>query len=596
MERIYFDCNATFGPKPHKPLEARWTLEHLRQDLDLCGIAGALVQHAQCLHGDPMRANRAMVRRIDRYRDRLFPCWVAFPGASGEFPDVKTFMRELKDNDVKAVRIEARHFAIPEREILWGELRDALLAENILVVMCVDRPAPDLRHIEQLLDIFKQNKVLLLDHFWRQWRTVHYLMQTCPNLHIDFSSFQANRAVEYFAARFGAERCLFGTGLMDKAGGAGRGFLDWTLLPNADADKVAGGNLRRLLGNVGPQKAPAPTQWHDTLTAAARSGKALHCEIWDNHCQQGEVPVSGEGKEIVNLPKYSDPASKKLWKPVIDGIAERLKKHGLEKTIVYGIGEDMAPAAHVTTLFESLRPKTEWVIHSHGSSAQRFSKIVSLALRADVWSSYFAVDPDKARSYGWQNKKVDVNFPRDTRDHHPIIKFRFAGELNIAGKQNGFGRFGGDFWSVLPDKKGKMKGTLGIRYNTWRNLDIKCTLLAPGKEGAVSTHRFEMMREGMQECEARIFIERALLEKKISGELAKKCQYLLDERTRAMLRGTNSLMLSARHWAGLATCNVGWWMTTFQVGYQWYVSSDWQGRSEDLYSLADEVAKKLEGG
>ena len=322
MERIYFDCNATFGPKPHKPLEARWTLEHLRQDLDLCGIAGALVQHAQCLHGDPMRANRAMVRRIDRYRDRLFPCWVAFPGASGEFPDVKTFMRELKDNDVKAVRIEARHFAIPEREILWGELRDALLAENILVVMCVDRPAPDLRHIEQLLDIFKQNKVLLLDHFWRQWRTVHYLMQTCPNLHIDFSSFQANRAVEYFAARFGAERCLFGTGLMDKAGGAGRGFLDWTLLPNADADKVAGGNLRRLLGNVGPQKAPAPTQWHDTLTAAARSGKALHCEIWDNHCHILNEGSSAPGAELVIHRGYAD------------GMIEIIRRVGIDKTAI----------------------------------------------------------------------------------------------------------------------------------------------------------------------------------------------------------------------------------------------------------------------
>ena len=53
-QRIYFDCNATYGPHPNKPLEARWTLEHLLEDLDLAGIAGALAL-AERAAFDPQR-------------------------------------------------------------------------------------------------------------------------------------------------------------------------------------------------------------------------------------------------------------------------------------------------------------------------------------------------------------------------------------------------------------------------------------------------------------------------------------------------------------------------------------------------------------
>ena len=37
----------------------------------------------------------------------------------------------------------------------------------------------------------------------------------------------------------------------------------------------------------------------------------------------------------------------------------------------------------------------------------------------------------------------------------------------------------------------------------------------------------------------------------------------------------------------------GWWSTPGQVGYHWYLGSDWQGRSEQLYQLASDVAKAL---
>jgi hypothetical protein len=63
------------------------------------------------------------------------------------------------------------------------------------------------------------------------------------------------------------------------------------------------------------------------------------------------------------------------------------------------------------------------------------------------------------------------------------------------------------------------------------------SFLAAGPDGPVATGRYEMFREGTQQCETLIFLERALRAKKIDGELAGKVNAHLDARSRAFLKG-----------------------------------------------------------
>ena len=172
------------------------------------------------------------------------------------------------------------------------------------------------------------------------------------------------------------------------------------------------------------------------------------------------------------------------------------------------------------------------------------------------------------------------------------------GEMNITGSQRGFARLGGDFWGVLPGKRGKKP--LAARYpkTSWRNLDIRSRLLAIGKNGAISTHRLEMLREGVQECEARISIEKALLDEnlraKLGKELADKCQAVLDERIHFMRMGVSTLGCSSTNsWTSYAYVDNSWWQIAGGMGYYFYVGSGWQERSEKLYSAAAEVAKAI---
>ena len=321
-ERLFFDCNAAYGPKPKKYLEERWTLEHLLADLDLAGVAGALVSHRLARHYDPMLGNLQLVADLRPHRARLFPCWQALPSCSGEFPSVPEFLRLCQLHGVRAVRIEPDAFGIPADERAWGELRDGLQAAGLLVVLPWGGTGGELDRFEAVLRLFAGCNCVLTDTHWQNWRRVMYWLATYPRLHLEFSRFQANRGIEYVAERFGPARALFGTGLPERSPGAGRGMLDWSLLEPGMVDQIAGGNLRRLLGGRGPEAPPPATEWDDALTAAARAGQPLPALVLDDHCHMLHEGGHTGGGSLVML--NGGP----------DGMIELTRRMGVRQTAI----------------------------------------------------------------------------------------------------------------------------------------------------------------------------------------------------------------------------------------------------------------------
>jgi len=292
--------------------------------------------------------------------------------------------------------------------------------------------------------------------------------------------------------------------------------------------------------------------------------------------------------EPVMLPQYSDPESKKLWKPLLEQLQSRIADRGLTDAVMLGISTDAIPSPEVVGLFAELLPGVEWVHHSHGFWGGRDKKIAAAGSRigyAAIVGGHWATDRPGKHSYGWQ--KPWVHFHRALRDNHPVHMFRILGEVNLAGERKGFGRLGADFWPVLKDRRGRMRGRLNGRYpkSMWRNLMILTTLLAPGKNGALPTARYELCREGVQECEARIFIEQAIVDPKLRAklgpELASKAQKVLDARS-------DMLRKSIAGGVGGVQFNC-----PKQEGYEAYLKSDWPALSEHLYDAASQVAKAI---
>ncbi len=338
------------------------------------------------------------------------------------------------------------------------------------------------------------------------------------------------------------------------------------------------------------------------------SGGKKHWGKYPKNDRDILITVKNGGKlEEATGPEWNTPECKAFWKPVFAGVKKILDKHGIGDSMTLGIGGDFQPTKEAVADLSAAAPGVKWVAHSH----VRWTNVhgVPTAVSAAVWGIHGIRNPSdklkwkwqKSRYYGWKKEWRLLAFPRGgcpvyggaLTPASSLGMWRSLAEAAIVSKGQpkhspgcrGFDRLGADFWPVLKDKRGRAS-PMCARYpeTQWGQLRISyasATLLAPGKDGAVHTMRSENVREGQQETEARIFIEKALLAKKISGALATRVQKLLDDRVRGFVKAT----VGQR---GGKSKRVNRWE-------QWS-AGDWHKKSGELFAAAAEVAGKLGTG
>jgi hypothetical protein len=125
-------------------------------------------------------------------------------------------------------------------------------------------------------------------------------------------------------------------------------------------------------------------------------------------------------------------------------------------------------------------------------------------------------------------------------------------------------------------------------------------IVPPGPDGALSSSKLEMLREGMQDAEARIFLESVLSDParrgKLSGELAVKAQAVLDARVRALQMNVSRPPIAGFETEAqpdLTGISFGgmYAVRHSAIFQQWFMESGWQQRSGDLFDVAGEVAE-----
>ncbi|MHC4914986.1 MAG: glycoside hydrolase domain-containing protein [Planctomycetota bacterium] len=301
-------------------------------------------------------------------------------------------------------------------------------------------------------------------------------------------------------------------------------------------------------------------------------------------------------------PAWGTPECRAFWKPVFSGVKSILAKHGMADSMMVGITGDYTPSDTAVKDIAAAAPAAKWVAHAHG----RYDKIHGsvVGLQVSVWGIHGLRDPaapckwhwQRQRYYGWKRGLPLTSFPRYGSIYgnavSPLARkrcsvlamYRSLAEVAMTSQGqpkfnpgcNGFDRLGADFWPVLKGKR--RSSTICGRYPeaAWGQLNINTatpSILAPGPNGAVTTMRLEMLREGLQEMEARKFIEKALLDpakKAKLGGLAEEAQKMLDERIRAFMAAVKSKGSGWTPWA----------------------KGSWHERSAELYRTAAKVAAR----
>ena len=319
------------------------------------------------------------------------------------------------------------------------------------------------------------------------------------------------------------------------------------------------------------------------------------CGVWDScmHCY-APAAMKRKGPKVsvrdartgkisnVDGPKYDAPESIEFWKPVLRGIRDILARRGLADRMLLGYAADVLPNKKIVENFHKVVPQAAWQSTRHGGRGCEHlageSTRVPVKYHANVWGGWDNHDPDCMRIYGWKypaRPSLRTWLDRDLFDASPIPQFRTAAEQSLLANRRGLGQIGADFWPVK-GHDGRPTHTMVGRFpgTSEGNLGIYAgQLLYPGPNGPVPTLRYVMLRENIQECEARIFLEKLLTAKPcpVPEEVAKKCQAVLDERTR-------------------------WHRVQLRVSGEarlFWAYSGWEARSAALYRAAAEAAKAV---
>ena len=227
----------------------------------------------------------------------------------------------------------------------------------------------------------------------------------------------------------------------------------------------------------------------------------------------------------------------------VDQLRDLLAKLGLADALLIGYCADRQPDEATVGVFHAILPDAGWQATRHPPIANDQLPYRGgarpIRYQPNVWGGWDNWDsrrPPRLRLEApGQPQPADVARPRPLRRlaDLPVPPGLRAIALGRAARAGADRR---DFRPV-PGPDGKTTSTMVGRFplTSEGNLGIYAgQLLYPGPDGPAPSVRYLMLRENIQECEARIFLEKLLLESpsRLPARCGRKAQAVLDERTR----------------------------------------------------------------
>jgi len=255
------------------------------------------------------------------------------------------------------------------------------------------------------------------------------------------------------------------------------------------------------------------------------------------------VVKQGDKLSLLDVPTPGTDEAKAFWAPLVAGLKKRLADRDLKGAMHWGFYWDTFDhrrtggyCAKTQRMLAELAPGVGWVRGCHsprGLGKDGFTFVSSIYYLRSCHHRDRATGQLRIISRkGWKNPMLHLVLPRvvntviTVEGTSPPLCYRLAPERAIVHGARGVARIGVDYWA-------------GAYQAGWRGgvqVGMPVTaVLWPGQNGADSGARFECLKEGVQETEARIFLEKKLEGKAADGPDAGAAQAVLDRRIQETL-------------------------------------------------------------
>lgn len=220
----------------------------LLEELDFCGISQAVISHHAMADVDPGYGNRLAAQEAAQSGGRLLPSWSIAPPVTEPEYRPEALFPAMQAAGVKLLR------ATPARNrYLLGRLAMEPLLSEIAVrrIPLYLSPSDGWEPVYNVLQEYPDLTVILTNYgLWSHARLTFPLLRAYPNFYIETGDMQTAGEIRAICAQFGPERLLFGSGFPSNAIGGPLAALRGSGITDEAMAAIAGGNLRRLLGEV----------------------------------------------------------------------------------------------------------------------------------------------------------------------------------------------------------------------------------------------------------------------------------------------------------------------------------------------------------
>jgi len=240
------DAGLWLGAPEGFPLAEELRLDALLDQAKTCGIRGGLVSHWLGKTVSPQVGNAALeVAALPPGCFAVLTGLPLTPGEAGPLPGSAP-----PPPWVKGVRIFPRAHEFPLTPWCLRGLCSWLTAHALpLFIWHTELQWSDLhsvaRAFPQLAIVVESQPLKIIYHVRALWA----VMQECPNISVEISNL-ANGALTWMASHFGSQRFVFGSFLPANDPLVPMGMVIDSGLSETDQALIAGGNLRRLIGEA----------------------------------------------------------------------------------------------------------------------------------------------------------------------------------------------------------------------------------------------------------------------------------------------------------------------------------------------------------
>jgi len=268
--------------------------------------------------------------------------------------------------------------------------------------------------------------------------------------------------------------------------------------------------------------------------------------------------------EKASVPRPEAEGGEAVWRPLLEGLRQRVVARGWsEDSILLALASDSVPRDVTVAALRKYAPYARWAIWSHGRGGKpiwAFAPDEELTYANGMRIGYY-VHPNTPGPRGWirrpdrqvqmgeitggiqggwnQERPIYASMRNDLHKYAALSQWRCLANGSMLGNRAmGFGDDKGgagfafvwlDFWRVKGDGYYFSFQPFVNRLTDVMTRSNSPSLVWPAPDGPRPTVRYEMLREGLQEAEARVALERAVVVGAVTGEPAERCKGLLKE-------------------------------------------------------------------